>query len=48
MEKIQDTNFINIIRIIQNYFSKVLFIKNKERYDNKKRNQITSKLPRAV
>ena len=35
MERIQDTNFISMIRIIQNYFSKILFVKNKERYENK-------------
>lgn len=44
MERIQDTNFINMIRIIQNYFSKVLFVKNKEKYDNKSVNFIINNI----
>ena len=36
LKRIQDTNFISMIRIIQSYFSKVLFIKSKEIYENKR------------
>ena len=44
MERIQDINFINMIRIIQNYFSKVLFVKSKEKYENKSVNFIINNI----
>lgn len=44
MERIQSTNFINMLRIIQNYFSKILFVKNKERYEKNAINFIINNL----